>query len=66
MRSDEKLCDALGRYVLTLFYYGTLLGPAQVARSCRSPTPQHHEAVNPLMRRGEPGAIPDDRVWPGT
>jgi len=30
--SDPKLRDAFGRYVLTLFAYGSLLGPAQAAR----------------------------------
>ncbi len=30
--SDPKLRDALGRYVLTSFCFGTLLGPTQVAR----------------------------------
>jgi len=30
--SDPKIRDALGRYVLTTFCYGTQLGPAQVAR----------------------------------
>ncbi len=34
--SDPKLRDALGRYVLTTFCYGTLLGPAQVARHMRN------------------------------
>jgi len=30
--SDPKIRDAMGRYVLTVFANGTLLGPAQVAR----------------------------------
>ena len=30
--SDPKIRDAIGRYILTVFTYGTLLGPAQVAR----------------------------------
>ncbi len=34
--SDPKVPDALGRYVLMVFAYGTLLGPAQVARHMRS------------------------------
>jgi len=33
--SDPKLADPLGRYVLTTFTYGCLLGPAQAARHIR-------------------------------
>ncbi len=33
--SDPKLADPLGRYVLTTFAYGCLLGPAQAARHMR-------------------------------
>lgn len=33
--SDPKIKEALGRYVLTVFTYGTLLGPAQVATHMR-------------------------------
>ncbi len=33
--SDPKIKEALGRYVLTVFTYGTLLGPAQVAAHMR-------------------------------
>ncbi|MFD8534154.1 Tn3 family transposase [Streptosporangium canum] len=33
--SDPKISEALGRYVLTVFTYGTLLGPAQVAAHMR-------------------------------
>jgi TnpA family transposase len=39
--SDPKLRDALGRYVMTLFSYGTLLGPAQVARHMRNQVSAH-------------------------
>ena len=39
--SDPKLRDALGRYVLTTFCYGTLLGPAQVARHMRNQVSAH-------------------------
>ena len=39
--SDPKLRDALGRYVLTTFTYGTLLGPAQVARHMRDQVSAH-------------------------
>jgi hypothetical protein len=33
--SDPKIKEKLGRYVLTVFTYGTLLGPAQVAAHMR-------------------------------
>ncbi|MEU6726665.1 transposase [Nonomuraea wenchangensis] len=33
--SDTKITGSLGRYVLTVFTYGTLLGPAQVAAHMR-------------------------------
>ncbi|GAA2367580.1 hypothetical protein GCM10010404_22580 [Nonomuraea africana] len=33
--SDTKIKESLGRYVLTVFTYGTLLGPAQVAAHMR-------------------------------
>ncbi|MEU8151642.1 Tn3 family transposase [Nonomuraea sp. NPDC048901] len=33
--SDPKIKEALGRYALTVFTYGTLLGPAQVAAHMR-------------------------------
>jgi TnpA family transposase len=33
--SDPKIKETLGRYVLTVFTYGTLLGPAQVAAHMR-------------------------------
>ncbi|MET8051536.1 transposase [Streptosporangium sp. NPDC005286] len=33
--SDPKIKEALGRYVLTVFTYGTLLGPAQVSAHMR-------------------------------
>ncbi|MEV1202062.1 Tn3 family transposase [Microbispora rosea] len=33
--SDPKIKDTLGRYVLMMFTYGTLLGPAQVAAHMR-------------------------------
>ena len=42
--SDPKLRDALGRYVLTAFCYGTLLGPAQVARHMREQVSAHELA----------------------
>jgi hypothetical protein len=39
--SDPKIRDALARYVLTAFAYGTLLGPAQVAAHMRSQVSVH-------------------------
>jgi TnpA family transposase len=42
--SDPKLADALGRYVLTGFCYGTGLGPAQVARHMRGQVSAHELA----------------------
>jgi TnpA family transposase len=39
--SDPKIRDALGRYVLTVFANGTLLGPAQVARHMRGTVSAH-------------------------
>ncbi len=42
--SDPKLADALGRYVLTAFCYGTGLGPAQVARHMRGQVSAHELA----------------------
>jgi hypothetical protein len=39
--SDPKLRDALGRYCLTVFTYGTLLGPAQVARHMEGTVSAH-------------------------
>jgi TnpA family transposase len=39
--SDTKVRDALGRYVLTAFAYGTLLGPAQVAAHMRGKVSVH-------------------------
>jgi hypothetical protein len=39
--SDTKIRDALGRYVLTAFAYGTLLGPAQVAAHMRGQVSVH-------------------------
>lgn len=42
--SDPKLADALGRYVLTAFCYGTGLGPAQIARHMRGQVSAHELA----------------------
>jgi hypothetical protein len=42
--SDPKLRDALGRYVLTAFCYGTGLGAAQVARHMRGQVSAHELA----------------------
>lgn len=39
--SDPKIRDALARYVLTAFAYGTLLGPAQVAAHMRGQVSVH-------------------------
>lgn len=39
--SDPKIRDALGRYVLLVFCYGTNLGPAQVARHMRGHVSPH-------------------------
>ena len=39
--SDPKVRDALARYVLTAFAYGTLLGPAQVAAHMRGKVSVH-------------------------
>ena len=39
--SDTKIRDALARYVLTAFAYGTLLGPAQVAAHMRGKVSVH-------------------------
>ncbi|MBV1778497.1 Tn3 family transposase [Paeniglutamicibacter sp. ABSL32-1] len=39
--ADPKLRDALGRYCLTVFTYGTLLGPAQVARHMEGAVSAH-------------------------
>lgn len=39
--SDPKIRDALGRYVLTAFAHGTLLGPTQVAAHMRGQVSVH-------------------------
>jgi hypothetical protein len=39
--SDPKIKDALGRYVLTVFAHGTLLGPSQVAAHMRGQVSVH-------------------------
>lgn len=39
--SDPKIRDALGRYVLTAFAHGTLLGPTQVAAHMRGTVSVH-------------------------
>lgn len=39
--SDPKIRDALGRYVLTVFAHGTLLGPSQVAAHMRGQVSVH-------------------------
>lgn len=43
--SDPKIRDALGRYVLTVFANGTLLGPAQVARHMRGQVSAHELSI---------------------
>ncbi|MDP9843425.1 hypothetical protein J2853_002636 [Streptosporangium lutulentum] len=41
--SDPKVKEALGRYVLMVFTYGTLLGPAQVAAHMRGKLIGHND-----------------------
>jgi TnpA family transposase len=43
--SDPKLADALGRYVVTTFAYGTNLGPYQASRHLRGAVSPHEIAL---------------------
>jgi TnpA family transposase len=43
--SDPKLADALGRYVVTAFAYGTNLGPYQASRHLRGAVSPHEVAL---------------------
>jgi Tn3 transposase DDE domain-containing protein len=43
--SDPKIRDAMGRYVLTAFAHGTLLGPTQVAAHMRGKVSVHESSL---------------------
>ncbi|MFJ2032950.1 DUF4158 domain-containing protein [Streptosporangium sp. NPDC087985] len=56
--SDPKIKEALGRYVLTVFTYGTLLGPAQVAAHMRREPARHQREDRPRGAHHHAAALP--------